>query len=1061
MSLVISKTVNSKVKSAFDNLSKDDEFEVMIKNYNSKKRLSLKDFIHVAKVLTNNCKDKNLDITRNNSLDLSYSYDKNSFDIYRLSINKQEVIEKLLLKYGNRRNHILFSGIVKDKLDGNKSIDLIKKVRNNKSTFDVDEYDIRFRVSLEKQLSKSEASKLLELSSDERHFIKIRLKQRVSFTLFENNNYKIVADCTISKISQNLKTINEMNENYEIEIEVLRKKNNLKYSKVSEDLTNSIEYILRNLNSSDNIISNREKTIVLDKYFELVTNKKKLNNLYRMNPESLEIQHVVDKITKNYSVSDKADGDAYQGIIMNGKLYLIDNNLNVIDSGVKKSKLSNYNDSIIDGELIYLPKFKKRVFLVFDIIYYNGKDLRDEALLEKRFRHLDDLINNIFNNVNIEVNDSYASIDDSITDNSKRIDNYFLKLNKSLSDTKDELIVLRKFFIFTYGFSENEIFKYSKLLWEKYITEQCPYDIDGVMYTPMKQIYTKRMEEVSHKIYKWKPPELNSIDFYVEFLKNKDSGKVEIVFDNTIDEEFKNKPYMIAYLNVGKKVGNYETPILFKSFENLHICHLYLEDGFPRDILGNVIQDNTVVEFYYKNSKDINPYHRWTPIRTRMDKTECVKRLKRKHGNNNIIASRIWRSIQNEFNINDINKLSDDAVFEVYRSKLKSNIDVKLISIERSQDVYYQKQTEIGKPMTRYHNWLKTNIIYPYCFKRNIRGEEKKYDILDIGMGRGGDLLKFFTSRIKSYVGIDPDYHGIYSSSTDGALSRLKRFKQKFPAFPPMTFIVANAGVPFTKDAQVSSVGKVSNENIKALERYFGNDTTKLNHQYDIINSMFALHYLFKDELTWKNFTDNINKSLKPGGYFLCALFDGGLVHSKFKDKKIESYYFDEGKQKKFFEIKKLYNEKKIDKFGLKLDVHISSFMNPNTYITEYLVSKEFLIKELKEKCNLELVETELFENIYNNHKHFFNEIPEVESNKNSKSYFMTVKEIYDLSDNLNKASFEMSRLNRFYIFYKKVTDVNELNSVSSVSESKSMKVSKISLDSKKKTIKKKTKKKK
>jgi len=224
---------------------------------------------------------------------------------------------------------------------------------------------------------------------------------------------------------------------------------------------------------------------------------------------------------------------------------------------------------------------------------------------------------------------------------------------------------------------------------------------------------------------------------------------------------------------------------------------------------------------------------------------------------------------------------------------------------------------------------------------------------------------------------------------------------------------------------------------------------------------MFALHYLFKDELTWKNLTNNINKSLKPGGYFLCALFDGGLVHSKFKDKKIESYYFDEGKQTKFFEIKKLYNEKNIDKFGLKLDVHISSFMNPNTYITEYLVSKDFLIKELKEKCNLELVETELFENIYNNHKHFFNEIPEVESNQSSKSYFMTVKEIYDLSDNLNKASFEMSRLNRFYIFHKKIDDINELNSVSSISDSKSVKVSKISLDTSKKTSKNKTKKKK
>ena len=67
----------------------------------------------------------------------------------------------------------------------------------------------------------------------------------------------------------------------------------------------------------------------------------------------------------------------------------------------------------------------------------------------------------------------------------------------------------------------------------------------------MNQKYTKIHEEVAHKIYKWKPPELNSIDFYIEFEKNKETGKIETVFDNTLDEAFKNKPYYIANLHVG------------------------------------------------------------------------------------------------------------------------------------------------------------------------------------------------------------------------------------------------------------------------------------------------------------------------------------------------------------------------------------------------------------------------------------------------------------------------------------------------------------------------------
>ena len=116
----------------------------------------------------------------------------------------------------------------------------------NMDYMDINDYDLRFRVSLEKNVKKSEASNLLELSTDERFNIKIRLKQRATFTLYEDSSYKIIVDCTISKTSQNLKTVNDVNENYEIELEVIRKKDSVKYTKVKDKLIEKIDYILKN-----------------------------------------------------------------------------------------------------------------------------------------------------------------------------------------------------------------------------------------------------------------------------------------------------------------------------------------------------------------------------------------------------------------------------------------------------------------------------------------------------------------------------------------------------------------------------------------------------------------------------------------------------------------------------------------------------------------------------------------------------------------------------------------------------------------------------------------------
>ena len=88
--------------------------------------------------------------------------------------------------------------------------------------------------------------------------------------------------------------------------------------------------------------------------------------------------------------------------------------------------------------------------------------------------------------------------------------------------------------------------------------------------------------------------------------------------------------------------------------------------------------------------------------------------------------------------------------------------------------------------------------------------------------------------------------------------------------------------------------------------------------------------------------------------------------------------------------------------------------------MVEYLISKKFITEQFKKKCNLELVESENFENIYNTFKPFLTDTSKFEENVDTRGYLGKVAKFYNLSDEVNKASFELSRLNKLYVFQKR-----------------------------------------
>jgi len=947
---------------------------------------------------------------------------------YRLSITDINKINEYMGMLHMRKNHLVFGILVgflntKDKeenLDNSKHIKLIKKIKNYSSYIKLDDIYMKIKMDNEENVTQEEIKKLQKINNnfDQNDYdIFYRLKERNSYFIIKDKNiFKF--DLTNTRTSSSINSIEKNPLNYEIELECeINDK-----SKFIEQLFSISEFVIKVIQQSNNIITKSISNDVLDSYRSILGIDNKKTNLYGRQPISLEVQHVVDQLPNRYAVTDKADGDRYFMIILNEKCYLISTNLIVKNSGLTVNK--KYNNSIIDGELIFLPKNNRYIYMVFDCLIHCNKDVRDESNLLKRLEFADDIINGINktgythkylkDNKKIDV----TKTQDIIEYHKKNLFEFYDDIDNELKSKKNTIIVRRKYFIETNGVKDNEIFTYSNFLWKLFSNEsnfKCPYLLDGLIYQPQEQKYIVEQDKTKYFDYKWKPPTKNSVDFYVEFEKDKITGKILTIYDNSVNDVIKNKPYQICNLFVGQNIKGVEKPILFNKEEGIYQAYIYLDEtGEVRSADGKQISDKTVVEFIYHLNDDINDKFRWIPIKTRFDKTESVQKFQKRYGNYIDIANKVWRSINNPVLIEDFNELSIDNLYEKNIKKFRNKIDFSVIKKENALNVYYQKKSELVKDMRSFHNWIKSNVIYIYV--NPVYHNKIQYKVFDIGCGRGGDIMKFYYALVELYVGIDPDSETLFDSA-DGALSRYMNIRKKYANFPPMQFITGSPANLLQYDEQVKLFGKLNNDTKKIYEKYFTFDNKRI--LFDRFNCSFAIHYLLADENSWDNFCTNVNMYLRDGGYFIFETFDGDKIRNLLKDKDKHTVYYDEnGEKKLLFDIVKKYDENNKNKLGNAIDVHMAWISGDGVYITEYLVYSEFIIKSLKEKCNLVLVETDTFENMFNNNRSFLETACQIEEEEKTKKFYNDVYKFYTPSE-INKSSYEYSFLNRYYVFRK------------------------------------------
>jgi hypothetical protein len=786
------------------------------------------------------------------------------------------------------------------------------------------DYDFTIKIKKESERKPEDIQNFKEMYTDAyKHY---RYKQRYSF-LDSEKIFRV--DITIvkqsSNVSKSLKGSGVLSslEKYEIEIEYLNKsETKYKTSEIAERFYSNIGKIKQVMEDTEYLISKEKQLFVLHQYLNLVNPtmfddpqsdglqyikrvvlKRPKEHMLSYQPITLEQMNVVEEalgrksILSNYTVTEKADGERYLLFVDDKhEMFSIDSRLTVKKLGVKHK----HKNILVDAEYVIKSKFNTllETYYCFDIYFNDGVDVRDKPLIPDRVDLMESFVKHVPKGLQIHV-------------------------KKFLQD--------------------NDIFKACAKVYNK---SKYDYNIDGLIFTPSNlavgSVYNKEPAVKNTfggpwmNVFKWKPPEENSIDFLVRYDRTimlKNVGKCVLcqlqVSMRAYSDEFID-PYMILSSN-----GFYEKARMApKTF--VEVYFKIPDNGkYPITMDNEIILDNTIVECIYDGEE--SELFCWIPYRLRVDKTQIYKRSGNiaNTANAYMTALNVWRSIQNP------------VTTELITGKEKITV-----SDINENNVYYSRNISrdkiLSKPMLTFHNVGVKSKLFGLFKNQN-------YSLCDLASGKAGDLNKWLENRFTHVVGIDNNIDNILNN-VDGAYRRLTKLKTT-------TTQARNTQVVFLqKDLKTNWEDTSSIENAQMMELYnvmwgniFKNDVSNpsilkyynlLNKKFDVVSCQFAIHYMFENEEILDTFCSNLDRITKKEGYFIGTCLDGELVDKmlgKTKDGLKEGNFNDNI----LWMIQKKYNNNFQKKTGQSINVYLESI---NVVHEEYLVNFDLLIEKLEEK---------------------------------------------------------------------------------------------------------------
>jgi len=270
-------------------------------------------------------------------------------------------------------------------------------------------------------------------------------------------------------------------------------------------------------------------------------------------------------------------------------------------------------------------------------------------------------------------------------------------------------------------------------------------------------------------------------------------------------------------------------------------------------------------------------------------------------------------------------KYRDDKINGNF-SEVALDIYNSILNPVKEEHITKSRIKEDFKEMRKFHNIIKNDLVKRFTFD--------KTSLLDLACGKAGDLHKWINSDIQEIVGIDinPEF-----------LKEANRRLNENKSHKKITF--------YELDLSKNSISK----------------DLGIDKKFDVINCQFAIHYFFENKNTVVNFFENVKNHLNDNGVFIGTVFDGLKVFNCLSEGDI----VHKQNNKTLLKITKGYKSeefKELQDYGESINV----FLGGNTILTdsEEKGTEEFIVDfnkfvELADTFSLELVETNLFQNIY------------------------------------------------------------------------------------------------